>query len=74
MLEQNASAAFSPAAEKAPASKGVRKRVEDFYNYAYSDELVNMSDEEVVELARQGDNDAQEYLIGRGSIASGEPR
>ena len=44
---------------------GVRKRVEDFYNYAYSDELVNMSDEEVVELARQGDNDAQEYLIGK---------
>ncbi|MBR0376031.1 MAG: RNA polymerase sporulation sigma factor SigH, partial [Firmicutes bacterium] len=24
-----------------------------------------MSDEEVVELARQGDNDAQEYLIGK---------
>ena len=45
--------------------KGVRKRVEDFYNYAYSDELVNMSDEEVVELARQGDDDAQEYLIGK---------
>ena len=43
----------------------VRKRVEDFYNYAYSDELVNMSDEEVVELARQGDDDAQEYLIGK---------
>ncbi|MBR3391636.1 MAG: RNA polymerase sporulation sigma factor SigH [Firmicutes bacterium] len=42
-----------------------RIRVEDFYNYAYSDELVNMSDEEVVELARQGDNDAQEYLIGK---------
>ena len=39
--------------------------MEDFYNYAYSDELVNMSDEEVVELARQGDNDAQEYLIGK---------
>jgi len=39
--------------------------VEDFYNYAYSDELVNKTDEEVVELARQGDNDAQEYLIGK---------
>ena len=39
--------------------------MEDFYNYAYSDELVNMSDEEVVELARQGDDDAQEYLIGK---------
>ena len=39
--------------------------MEDFYNYAYSDELVNKSDEEVVELARQGDNDAQEYLIGK---------
>ena len=39
--------------------------MEDFYNYAYSDELVNMSDEEVVELARQGDNDAQEDLIGK---------
>ena len=39
--------------------------MENFYNYAYSDELVNMSDEEVVELARQGDNDAQEYLIGK---------
>ena len=45
--------------------KGVRKRVEDFYNYAYSDELVNMSDEEELELARQGDDDAQEYLIGK---------
>ena len=39
--------------------------MEDFYNYAYSDELVNMTDEEVVELARQGDRDAQEYLIGK---------
>ena len=39
--------------------------MEDFYNYAYSDELVNKTDEEVVELARQGDNDAQEYLIGK---------
>lgn len=39
--------------------------MEDFYSYAYSDELLNMSDEEVVELARQGDNDAQEYLIGK---------
>ena len=39
--------------------------MEDFYNYAYSDELVNKTDKEVVELARQGDNDAQEYLIGK---------
>ncbi len=59
------SATFFAAAEKASALKVVRNRVEDFYNYAYSDELVNKSDEEVVELARQGDNDAQEYLIGK---------
>ena len=39
--------------------------MDDFYGYAYSDELVNKTDEEVVELARQGDNDAQEYLISK---------
>ena len=39
--------------------------MDDFYGYAYSDDLVNKTDEEVVELARQGDNDAQEYLISK---------
>ena len=39
--------------------------MDDFYGYAYSDDLVSKTDEEVVELARQGDNDAQEYLISK---------
>ena len=39
--------------------------MEDFYNYAYNEELVNKTDEEVVEMARQGDNDAQAYLISK---------